>query len=132
VSYYFAIYLPQQDARLDSAPTQNFPVNLKWSVRMRQSELLHLRQNQIALPSRQPTMLVLASRKQTRTATGSALAKMRRVCRQAEWTVPYTKRPGSFEAVETIKAAIDNWAECELGARDFFYGRPHSTGCKQA
>jgi hypothetical protein len=27
-----------------------------------------------------------------------------------------------------IKTAIDDWAEREMGARDFFYGKSHSIG----
>jgi hypothetical protein len=46
--------------------------------------------------------------------------------------MPYAKVPGSLLLVEAIKAAIDDWAECELGARDFFYGRGHSAGCKHS
>jgi len=30
--------------------------------------------------------------------------------------------------IEAIKTAIDDWAECEMGARDYFYGRGHSIG----
>lgn len=55
---------------------------------------------------------------------------MRRVSCQAEYTVPYTKHPGAFAALEAIKAAIDHWAECEMGHQDFFLSRPHSAGCK--
>ena len=57
----------------------------------------------------------------------TAIAEMRRVSCQAEYTVPYTKQPGSFAALEAIRSAI---AEHEMGARDSFYGHRHSIGCK--
>jgi hypothetical protein len=60
----------------------------------------------------------------------TALAEMRRICCQAEFTVPYTRSPGGFASVEALKDAIDAWAEHEMGARDFFYGRGHGIGCK--
>jgi hypothetical protein len=60
----------------------------------------------------------------------TAMAELRRACNRAEWTLPHTKAPGSLMLIEAIKAAIDDWAECEMGARDFFYGRGHSAGCK--
>ena len=28
---------------------------------------------------------------------------------------------------EAIKSAIDDWAECEMGTRDFLYDRGHET-----
>jgi len=30
--------------------------------------------------------------------------------------------------IEAIKEAIDNYAECEMGHRGYFWGRPHSAG----
>jgi hypothetical protein len=59
----------------------------------------------------------------------TALAELRHVTCRAEFTVPYTKRPGSQAALKAIKTAIDDWAECEMGHREFFWGRPHSAGC---
>jgi len=32
--------------------------------------------------------------------------------------------------LEAIKEAIDNYAEGEMGNRQYFWGRPHSAGCK--
>jgi hypothetical protein len=32
--------------------------------------------------------------------------------------------------MEAIKQAIDDWAECEMGHREYFWGRPPSVGCK--
>jgi hypothetical protein len=40
----------------------------------------------------------------------------------------YAKVPGSLFLVEAIKSAIDDWAEREMGARDFFWDRGHSIG----
>jgi hypothetical protein len=42
--------------------------------------------------------------------------------------MPYAKAPGSLLLVERIKDAIDDWAQCEMGARDFFWDRGHSIG----
>jgi hypothetical protein len=41
------------------------------------------------------------------------------------------KQPGSYVLLQAIKQAIDNYAECEMGHREYFWGRPHSAGCKQ-
>jgi hypothetical protein len=40
--------------------------------------------------------------------------------------------PGSLLLAEAIKSAINDWAEREMGARDFFYGRGHGIGCKRS
>jgi hypothetical protein len=58
----------------------------------------------------------------------AALSEKRRLCCSAEQTVPRTLRPGSFMLIEAIKEAIDNYAECEMGHRGYFWGRPHSAG----
>jgi len=42
--------------------------------------------------------------------------------------VPYMKERGSFERIEAIKKAIDDFAECEMGPREFFWGKEHSIG----
>jgi hypothetical protein len=62
----------------------------------------------------------------------AALDEVRHLCCSAEQTVPYMRRPGSFMRLEAIKKAIDDYAECEMGHRDFFWGRPHSAGCKHS
>jgi hypothetical protein len=56
------------------------------------------------------------------------MAELRHVCCQAEHVVPHTKVPGSMILVDAIRSAIDDWAEREKGARDFFYGRGHGGG----
>lgn len=58
----------------------------------------------------------------------TALAEARRACNQAEFVMPYAKVPGSLLLIDSIKSAIDDWAECEMGARDYFYGRGHRIG----
>jgi hypothetical protein len=40
------------------------------------------------------------------------------------------RKQGSFVLLQAIKEAIDNYAECEMGHREYFWGRPHSAGCK--
>jgi hypothetical protein len=56
------------------------------------------------------------------------MAELRLECTRAEHVMPYAKVPGSLLLIEAIKLAIDDWAEREMGARDFFYGRGHSIG----
>jgi hypothetical protein len=58
----------------------------------------------------------------------TALAEARLECNRAEHVLPYARQPGSLTLIEAIKSAIDDWAEREMGARDFFYGHNHSIG----
>jgi hypothetical protein len=58
----------------------------------------------------------------------TALAEARLECTRSENIVEYSKVPGSLILIEAIQSAIDDWAEREMGARDFFYGRGHSIG----
>lgn len=51
-----------------------------------------------------------------------AMAELRRMCCTAEHTNPHTRKPGSFAAIEAIKAVIDDWSERETGNREFFWG----------
>ena len=60
-----------------------------------------------------------------------ALDEARRLCCSAQETVPHTTMPGSFMALQAIKDAIDDYAERQMGHREFFWGRPHSAGCRQ-
>ena len=46
-------------------------------------------------------------------------------CTRASMTVPFMKERGSFERIEAIKDAIDDFAECEMGARQFFWAKAH-------
>lgn len=57
-----------------------------------------------------------------------AMAEARRVCNQAENVMPYARRPRGLMLIEAINTAIDDRAECEMGARDYFYARGHSIG----
>lgn len=59
-----------------------------------------------------------------------ALEPTRRFCCMSEEIMPYVKQPGGYELLQAIKDAIDDYAECEMGHREFFWGRPHSAGCK--
>jgi hypothetical protein len=44
--------------------------------------------------------------------------------------MPFARVPGSLMLVEAIKSAIDDWAEREMGHREYFWGGPYSAGCK--
>ena len=44
--------------------------------------------------------------------------------------MPCVKQPGSYALLQAIKEAIDDYAECEMGHREFFLDKPHSAGCK--
>src|SRR5580704_8984063 len=59
----------------------------------------------------------------------AALEQTRHFCCMAAETLPYTRARGSYAAMEAIKQAIDDWAECEMGHRGYFWGRPQSAGC---
>ena len=45
-----------------------------------------------------------------------------------EHVMPHARRRDSLLFIEKIKAAIDDYAECEMRARDLFYGKSHSIG----
>src|ERR1700743_625294 len=55
-----------------------------------------------------------------------ALDEVRRLCCSAQETIPHTTMPGSFMALQAIKDAVDSYAECQMGHREYFWGRPHS------
>jgi hypothetical protein len=55
----------------------------------------------------------------------TALAEARHVCNKAEDVLPYVTMPASLMQIEAIKSAIDDYAECEMGNREFFRGRAH-------
>ena len=58
----------------------------------------------------------------------AAMAELRLVCTRAQYAVPYMTRNGSFQTIEAIKTAIDDFAENEIGHREFFWHKPHSAG----
>jgi hypothetical protein len=62
----------------------------------------------------------------------AALEQTWRFCCMAEETLPFTRAPGSYAAMEAIKQAIDDWAECEMGHQGYFWGRSPSAGCKHS
>jgi hypothetical protein len=61
----------------------------------------------------------------------AALDQTRHLCCSAQETVPHTTKPGSFMALQAIKDAIDNYAERQMEHREYFWGRPHSAGCRR-
>jgi hypothetical protein len=60
----------------------------------------------------------------------AALEQVWRLCNNAEEVMPYARTPQGYAALEVIKEAIDDYAEVEMGHREYFWGRPHSAGCK--
>jgi hypothetical protein len=62
----------------------------------------------------------------------TALAEARLECNRAEHVMPHAKMPGSLMLVEAIESAIDDYGEPEMGHRGYFWGQPHSAGCKHA
>jgi hypothetical protein len=58
----------------------------------------------------------------------AALEHARHLCCDSEETLACARRPGSFALLEAITEAIDNYAECEMGNREYFWGRRHSVG----
>ena len=48
----------------------------------------------------------------------------------SEEIMPCVKQPGSYALLQAIKEAIDDYAEREMGHREYFWGRPHSAGRK--
>jgi hypothetical protein len=55
----------------------------------------------------------------------TALAEIRPICTRAEEVLPYVRVPGSLILIETIISAIDDYAEREMGHREYFWGKPH-------
>lgn len=57
-----------------------------------------------------------------------ALAEARRECTRAESVLPHARKRGSLQMIQSIMSAIDDYAECEMGHREYFLSRPHSAG----
>jgi hypothetical protein len=67
----------------------------------------------------------------TRTNTSRLMATRwdaRYLINSAKASLPFTKQPGSYLRLEAVKKAIDEYAECEFGNREYFWGRPHKAG----
>lgn len=62
----------------------------------------------------------------------AAMDELRHLCTNANEVMPHARRPGSLMHIDAIKKAIDDWAESETGHREFFWGKPHSAGCKHS
>jgi len=43
---------------------------------------------------------------------------------------PCARTPQGDAALQAIKEAINDYGELEMGHREYFWGRPHSAGCK--
>jgi len=44
--------------------------------------------------------------------------------------MPCARTPQGEAALQAIKEAINDYGELEMGHREYFWGRPHSAGCK--
>jgi hypothetical protein len=60
----------------------------------------------------------------------AALDETRRLCCNSAELLACAKKQRSYILLQAIKEAIDEYAECEMGHREYFWGRPHSAGCK--
>jgi len=58
----------------------------------------------------------------------NALWRVRHLCTRAEATLPHMTAPGSAIMIDGIKSAIDDYAEREMGSREYFWARPHKAG----
>ncbi len=58
----------------------------------------------------------------------AALSQVRHLCTRAEETLPYTTEPGAYIFVHAIMSAIDDYAEKEMGHREYFWTRPYNAG----
>jgi hypothetical protein len=58
----------------------------------------------------------------------AALWRVRHLCTRAEAILPHTRVRGSVFLVEAIKSAIDDYAEREMGNREYFWDRPRRGG----
>ena len=57
-----------------------------------------------------------------------AMAQLRHVATRSEFLKLHAHQPGSLQAIEAIKSAIDFWAERETGHKEYFWGKPPSVG----
>jgi hypothetical protein len=60
----------------------------------------------------------------------AALEQVWRLCNNSEEVMLCARTPQGYAALEAIKEAINDYAEVEMGHREYFWGRPSSAGCK--
>jgi hypothetical protein len=60
----------------------------------------------------------------------AALEQVWRFCSNSEEVVPCARTPQGYAALQGIKEAINDYAELEMVHREYFWGQPHSAGCK--
>jgi hypothetical protein len=60
----------------------------------------------------------------------AALEQVWRLRNNSEEVVPCARTPRGSAALQAIKEAINDYAELEMGHREYFRGRSHSAGCK--
>ena len=61
----------------------------------------------------------------------AALEQVWHLSNNSEEVMPCARTPQGYAALQAIKEAINDYAELEMGHREYFWGRPHSAGCKQ-
>jgi len=60
----------------------------------------------------------------------AALERTWSLCNNSEELHQCARKERSFLLLQAIKQAINDYAECEMGHREYFWGRPHSARCK--
>jgi hypothetical protein len=60
----------------------------------------------------------------------AALDKTRHLICNSEELLACARKQRSYLLLEAIKELIDDYAESEMGHREYFWGKPHSAGCK--
>jgi hypothetical protein len=60
----------------------------------------------------------------------AALDETRHFCCNSAELLACAKKQGCYALLQAIKEAIDDYAEREMGHREYFWGRPHSAGRK--
>ena len=61
----------------------------------------------------------------------AALEQTRRFCCMSEEIMSCEKQPGSYVLLQAIKQAIDNYAECEMGHREYFWAARTAQGASK-
>jgi hypothetical protein len=60
----------------------------------------------------------------------AALDRTRYLICNSEELLACARKQRIYALLEAIKEVIDEYAECEMEHREYFWGRPHSAGCK--
>ena len=60
----------------------------------------------------------------------AALYEVRHHITRSKELLACAKSQRGYILLQLIRATIDDYAECEIGHREFFLDKPHSAGCK--